>query len=107
MDSPCPFMANSNLPLGTKLLLYLDKFDPSKYDYIGTSKLTQPGMAVELGITRAHAAIIISRTNEKYQYIEKRLLHVPGHNRRVHCFFLTPHGKAYVRIMKRKMQVGA
>ena len=95
-------MANSNLPLGTKMLLYLDKFRSTQCEFVGSSKLTQPGIAAELGITRAHAAIIISRTNEKYEYIEKRLLHVPGHNRRVHCFFLTPHGKAYVRIMKQQ-----
>ena len=77
------------------------------YDYIGCSKLTQPGIAGELGITRAHVAIIISRSNEKQDLIEKRLLHVPGHSRRVHCFFLTSRGKEYVRAMKDKKLGGA
>ena len=100
MTPSAPFMAESSLPLGTKMLLYLDRFNPSGYDYIGSSKLTQPGIASQLGISRAHVALLISRANEKNHFIEKRLLHVPGHNRRVHCFFLTARGKEYARSLK-------
>ena len=101
MSSPgSPFMANSNLPLGTKLLFYLDRFAHHNCEFVGSSKLTQPGIADELGISRAHVALIISRQNEKDDLIEKKLLHVPGHNRRVHCFFLTALGKEYVRALK-------
>ena len=91
---------NESLPLGTRLVLYLDRFNPAVYDYVGLERLTQIGIAGELGISRAHVALLISRANEKNHFIEKRLLHVPGHNRRVHCFFLTARGKEYARSLK-------
>ena len=99
------FMAEFALPLRTKLLFYLDSIGFTPCEFVGTYRHTQPGIAGELGITWPHAAILISEIVKKDDYIEKKLLHVPGHNRRVLCFFLTPRGKAYIMALKREMGV--
>ena len=96
------FMGSFNLPLRTKLLFYLDSIGYVPCEFVGTSRHTQPGIAEGMGISRPHVAILISEIVKKNDYIEKRLLHVSGHNRRVHCFFLTPRGKMYVMALKRE-----
>ena len=79
-------------PVWNKVVFMLERFFPDKYELFGISKLTQLGIASELGISRAHATITLNRLEEK-GYVEKQLCRVPGRSRKVNCYFLTPSGR--------------
>lgn len=89
-------ISKSNEPHWVRALSYLREFNPDSYDYIAPESLTQPGIALALGISRAHATLVLNQLL-KEGFVERRLLYIISGKRRKYVYLLSCEGVRFVR----------
>jgi hypothetical protein len=82
----------SSAPYWFKVLEFLARYNPEAHTFIAPYATTQYGIGESVGISRAHASIVLKQLMQM-QYVECRLLHVQQINRRRRTYFLTGIGK--------------
>ena len=87
-------------PHWIRALSYLRDFNPDSYDYIAPDSLTQPGVAQALGISRAHATLVLNDLL-KEGLVERRLLYIVSGKRRKYAYLLSCDGYGFVRVFER------
>jgi hypothetical protein len=69
-----------------KVLTHLAKY-PEKDDYLASPGNTAPGIAVEAGVSRAHADVVLNKLHFEGR-VRKRLGRVPDRRARTQVWFL-------------------
>ncbi len=87
----CISLITYDKPHWTRILEHLSKFNPDNYSITAPFCLTQDGIGSSVGISRAHAALILNHFAER-GLVESRLLHVKGIKRRRKVYFPTHAG---------------
>ena len=85
-------MRTSN-PHWLRVLQHLYRYSAADQRMTAPFGTTQPGIGSTLGITRAHAALVLSDLQRR-QMVESRLLHISGNRRRCKAYFPTHLGVA-------------
>lgn len=88
-----------NCTIGKRVLIHLSCYSKHSEDYVCPPEMTQDGMALKLGISRAHAALELKRLKERNQ-VEHRLAHVNGAKSRRKVYSLTMTGERLARDLK-------
>ncbi len=74
------------------MVLHLYRFRPYREEFVVPRSVTQEGIGLEVGISRAHAAIELRRMLEQ-GIVERRHAHVKGLGTRRVTYFLSPRGE--------------
>ncbi len=88
-----------NCTIGNRVLIHLSCYSKHGEEYVCPSEMTQDGMALKLGISRAHAALELKRLRER-NHVENRLAHVNGAKTRRKVYSLTLAGERLARDLK-------
>ncbi len=78
--------------VGERIVLHLYKLRSYREEFVAPRTATQDGIGLEVGISRAHAAVELRKMLNRGA-AEKRLAHVKGLGTRRMVFFLTPKGE--------------
>lgn len=84
------------LTIGERIALHLYGFRSYREEFVVPRSVTQDGIGLELGISRAHAAIELKRMLGTGM-AETRLAHVKGLGTRRATYFLSPKGEEDAR----------
>lgn len=85
-------------PHWVRIINYLRQFDPDHYDYVAPMELTQAGISEAVGISRAHACLILNDLIER-GLIESKLLYIKGASRRRLAYFISSVGLVVVGVV--------
>ena len=83
-------------PLWIGALQHLRRYSVADYVVTASFEATQLGIGSSVGISRAHAALLLTDL-VKRQLVETRLLHIKGNGRRRKAYFVTHLGWAALR----------
>ena len=78
-------------PHWVKIVEYLQQFNPDHHEYVAPMELTQIGISEAVGISRAHACLILNDLIER-GLIESKLVYVKGASRRRLAYFVSTIG---------------
>ena len=82
---------NANDPHWVRILEHLSGFRPDNYVVVAPFDLTQDGIGQSVGISRAHATLILKNLSEN-GLVERKLMHANGSGRRRLVYFPTHTG---------------
>lgn len=84
------------LTIGERIVVHLSQFSGHADAYVCPAEMAQTGIALCLGISRAHAAIELRRQMDAGR-VEVRIAHVTGLPTRRKVYHLTPKGEGLAR----------
>ena len=89
----------NNCTVGRRVLIHLSCYSRHREDFVCPPEITQDGMALRLGISRAHVALELKRLKER-RHVEYRLAHVVKAKCRRKVYHLTQAGEELARELR-------
>jgi len=90
------------LTIGERIVVHLSQYLRHGDAYVAPPEMSQGGIAVSLGISRAHAAIELKRARDAGR-VEVRMAHVTGAPTRRKVYRLTPKGEGVARTVRNRV----